>query len=122
MGLDGTIRRADGEPLGNLAAVQHVIAEAFPGIVFGRLPSGDEKIRAAAEQGVIFPDIIRESLQRTPAQHGGEFKCPDFSASFNLGAAETVQQVQVLLYGKTTASEPMFGVLEKRFGWITTHP
>src|SRR5262245_54895878 len=122
MGLDGTIRRADGAPLGDLAAVQQALAAAFPGIVFGRLPSGKEKIRAAAEQGLVFPDVIRESFARMPAQHGAEFKGAEFSASFILGAEQTVKQVDVLLYGKTTASEPNFALLKERFGWITTHP
>jgi hypothetical protein len=122
MGLDGTIRRADGEPLGDVAAVQHVLSAAFPGIVFGRLPSGEEEIRAAAARGVVFPDVIRESFERTPAQHGGEFKGADYSASFNLGASDTVQSIDVVLYGTTTASESMFTLLEERFGWITTHP
>src|SRR5262245_64596625 len=122
MGLDATIRRADGELLGDLAAVQDALAAAFPGIEFGRSPSGEEKIRAAAEQGVVFPDVIQESFARMPAQHGAEFKGAEFSASFSQGAAEIVKQVDVLLYGKTTASEPNFAILKERFDWLTTHP
>jgi hypothetical protein len=40
MGLDATIKRLDGSPLGDVANVQQALADAFPGIVLGRLPSG----------------------------------------------------------------------------------
>ena len=122
MGLDATIKRADGEPLGPVAEVQRALTAAFPGIVLGRLPSGAEKIRAAAERGVVFPDIIRQHLESSPAQYGGEYEGPGFSAQFNLGAAELVQEVDVVLYGITVASEPMFELLEREYGWVTTHP
>jgi hypothetical protein len=122
MGLDGTIRRPDGQPLGVVAEVQQALAVAFPGIVFGRLPSGAEKIRAAAEQGIVFPDVIREHLEQAAAQYGGDYETADFVAEFNLGSSNTVQHVVVVLYGTTTASEPMFALLEQRFGWVTTHP
>ena len=122
MGLDGTIKRLDGKPLGEVADVQQALAVAFPGIALGRLPSGAEKIRAAAEQGVVFPDIIRQHLESSPAEHGGDYEGPDFSAQFNLGSSEVVEQVDVVLYGKTVASGPMFAFLEERFGWVTTFP
>lgn len=122
MGLDATIQRPDGEPLGKLADVQQALATAFPGIRFGRLPSGAEKIRAAEEQGVVFPEIIRQHLESSPARHGGESEGPELSAQFSLGSSEPVPHVDVVLYGDTVASEPMFARLEERYGWITTHP
>jgi hypothetical protein len=122
MGLDATIRRADGEPLGNVAEVEQALATVFPGIELGRLASGEEKIRAAAEQGVVFPDIIRQHLESSPAQRGGDYKGPDFSAQFMFESSEIVQQVDAVLYGNTVASEPMFALLEQRYGWVTTHP
>jgi hypothetical protein len=122
MGLDATIKRADGEPLGPVAEVQQVLATAFPGIVLGRLPSGAEKIQAAAERGVVFPDILRQHLESAPAQYSGEYEGANFSAQFSLGAAEVVQHVDLVLYGTTVASEPMFEVLERRYGWVTTYP
>jgi hypothetical protein len=122
MGLDGTIKRADGKPLGTVAEVQRALAAAFPGIRLGVLPSGAERIRAAAERGVVFPDVIRRHFESAPAQYGGEFEGPDFSAQFNLGAADMVQQVDVVLYGATVASEPMFELLERSHGWVTKHP
>jgi hypothetical protein len=122
MGLDATIKRADGAPLGELAEVQRALAHAFPGIVFGRLPSGAEKIQAAAERGIVFPDIIRQHLESSPARHGGDYEGPDFSAQFNLGPTEIVQQIDVVLYGNTVASQPMFAQLERQYGWVTTYP
>ncbi len=113
MGLDGTIKRPDGEPLGTVAAVRQALASAFPGIKFGRKPSGAEKLRIAATQGITFPDILREHFESSPAQEGAEYQGPEFSAQFHFGPDEVVQQVDVVLYGTTTAS---------RYGWITTHP
>jgi len=46
MGLDATIKRADGKPLGTVAEVEKMLEVAFPGIFFERLPSGAEKIKA----------------------------------------------------------------------------
>jgi hypothetical protein len=57
-----TIRRADGAPLGDLAAVRQQIAAALPAIQFDREPSGAEKIAAARAASVEFPDIIRQHL------------------------------------------------------------
>ena len=122
MGLDATIKRADGEPLGGVAEVQQALTTAFPGILLGRLPSGTEKLRAAAEQGVVLPDIIRQNLEASPAQQGGDYEGPEFSAQFYLGSSEVVQQVGVVLYGTAVASEPMFALLERQYGWVTTHP
>jgi hypothetical protein len=122
MGLDGTIKRLDGEPLGELVEVKDALAIAFPGIVFGLLPSGVDKIRLAAERGIAFPESLREQLERIPARNGGDYEGPDFSAQFSLGTSKIVQQIDVILYGNTVASGPMFAVLEERFGWVTTHP
>jgi hypothetical protein len=122
MGLDGTINRPDGNPLGSLAEVQAALATAFPGIEVGQIASGDEQLRAANAQGIVFPEIIRRHLTSTPAKHGAEYMAPEFSAQFNFGIGEIVQQVDVVLYGTTAKSEPMFALLERDFGWITTHP
>lgn len=121
MGLDGTIKRYDGKPLGSIATVQRVLRAAFPGIELGRLPSGAEKIQAAKEKGIEFPDVIRQHLESAPAQYGGDYEGPEFSAQFILGADEVVQQVDIVLYGTTTAVEPMLEFLEREYGWITTH-
>lgn len=122
MGLDGTIKRADGQALGNVSFVQQALAKVFPGICFGRLPSGKERIRAAVEKGVVLPDALLKYLETSSANLGAEYEGSDFSAQFNLGSSETVQEVDIVLYGKTTRSDPNFELLEEQFGWITTHP
>lgn len=120
MGLDIVIKRADGLPLGPLAEVQQALAATFPGIVFGQEPSGAEKIRAAEAKGIIFPDVIRQQFETAPAHHAGDYEGPDFSAQFGLGAGEMIQTIDVVLYGTTAASEPMFAYLKKNYGWVTT--
>lgn len=114
MGLDGTIKRPNGEPLGMLADVQGALVVVFPGIVLGRLPSGVDKIRLAEEMGIAFPEFLREQLKALPAQNGGDYEGPDFSAQFSLGNSEIVQQIDVILYGNTVASVPMFALLEEK--------
>lgn len=122
MGLDGTIKHRDGKPLGTVPAVQQALASAFPGIKFGREPSGAEKLRIATAQGITFPDIFRKHFESSRAQEGAEYQGPEFSAQFHFGPDEVVQQVDIVLYARTTASEPMFTLLEERYGWITTYP
>ncbi|MCE9532238.1 MAG: hypothetical protein K8T89_14130 [Planctomycetes bacterium] len=122
MGLDGTIKRHDGKPLGTVAAVQEALASAFPGIKFGREPSGAEKLLMAEAKGVRFPDSLRQHLESSPAQAGADYEGPDFSAQFHFGPNDVVQIVDVVLYGTTTASDPMFARLKEQYGWITTHP
>jgi hypothetical protein len=122
MGLDGTIKRDDGQPLGDIETVQSALALAFPGVQLGMLPSGPDKIRAAAEKGIQFPEILRKHLESAPATYGGEYEGPDFSAQFSLGSSRNVEQADLALYGNTTAAEPMLEVLKKKYGWITTHP
>ena len=122
MGLDGTIRRADGRPLGTLDEVRRALVDVFPGIILGQNLSGAERIRIAAERGIEFPEVLRKSLERIPAKFGADYVGPEFSAEFLLGADETVQTVDVVPYGNTVAAEPMFEALTRKHGWITTHP
>lgn len=122
MGLDGTIKRADGRPLGTLAEVRRALVDVFPGIVLGQNLSDPERIRIAAERGIEFPEILRKTLERIPAKFGADYVGPEFSAEFVLGADETVQTVDVVLYGNTVAAERMFEALKRKFGWMTTHP
>lgn len=122
MGLDGTIKRADGRPLGTLAEVQDTLSTIFVGIVLGRLPSGAEKIRSAAERGIVFPDFLRQHFESAPASFGGKYEGAEFSAQFSLGSSDVVQEIDVVLYGTTTESDPLFSLLEVRYDWITAYP
>jgi len=122
MGLDGTIKRPDGEPLGERKAVQAVIAAVFPGIVFGQEPSGVEKIKRAAKRGIVFPDVIRQHMEAAPAEFTGNYQGQGCSASFFLGPSEVVRQIHVDLRGKTGDLSPMFAELQRQQHWIMTHP
>ena len=73
------------------------LAAAFPGIELGVLSSGAEWIEAATKQCVAFPDIIRRSMESAPAQYGGDYEWPNFSAHFNLASSQIVRQVDVVL-------------------------
>jgi hypothetical protein len=121
MGLDGTIKRGDGRPLGDVEFVQQALAAAFPGIVFGTRPSGVERIHAASELGVTFPDALKQPLERLPAILGGDYHEPAFSAQFGLGASANVQQIDLVLYGDATAATAPLRMLDVVYGWVTTH-
>jgi hypothetical protein len=122
VGLDATIKRPDGKPLGEVAQVQQALASVFPGLVCGMLPSGQDKIRAAAEKGIEFPEVLRKNFESLPERHAADYEGRDFSAEFILGASEIVEHIDVVLRGKTIASDPTFETLHERFGWVTTYP
>ena len=86
------------------------------------LSSGPDKLRAAAEQGVTFPEILRQHMLASLPEYEGDYEGADFSAQFHMGPSEIVHEIDVVLHGTTVASEPMFTTLEEQYGWITTHP
>jgi hypothetical protein len=63
-----TIRRADGEPLGDVPAVRERIEATVAGMRFFQEPSGAERVAAARARGVEFPDVIRQVLEKQPAK------------------------------------------------------
>lgn len=62
-----TVRRIDGTPLGDLPTVRRRIEAILPSIQFYQAVSGAEKIAAAREAGVEFPDVVRQALEKCPA-------------------------------------------------------
>ncbi len=124
MGLDATIKRLDGEPLGVITAVQQELAKAFPGVTWGQSVSGPEKIRLAANRGIIFPEVIRQSMEATAAEWVGHFEGQDHSVEFFLGSATLVDDVSLVFRGRTgaLALEQSLKALEHRLGWTTTFP
>lgn len=71
MGLDGTIKRPDGQPLGSFAQVEGVLASLFPGVAFGLSLSGLEKLEAMESKGVTLPAVLREHLVSGPCEIRG---------------------------------------------------
>src|SRR4030095_4097538 len=122
MGFDVTIKRADGRPLGYIADVQQALVAVFPGIVLGQSLSGAEKLRRASEQGVTFPEILRQHVAASVPEYEGDYEGPEFSAQFHLGPSETVREIDVVLYGNMEVAEATFAQLTERYEWITTHP
>lgn len=122
MGLDGTIKRLDGKPLGTLPEVQQILQRVFPGIELGTLPGGKAQLQYFAEQGIELPEVLRKNYESMPERFAGDFQNADFSAEFQFGSSEIVQQIDVVLRGTTVASEEYLKILETEHGWITTHP
>ena len=122
MPLDGTIKRTDGHPLGSFSEVQSALSAIFPGLALQRSPSGVEKLRLAEAQGSKFPEALREHFLSSPSKLEGDYEGADFSIEFFADVAETISEIGVELRGTTTTSEPLFALLEERFGWILTHP
>jgi len=122
MGLDGTIKRLDGKPLGTLQEVQRVMQQVFPQIELGTLPSGLEQLRVFEERKIELPEVLRKNFEKMPAIFAGDYQNEDFSAEFRFGSMEIVQHIDVVLRGTTVASEEYLQKLESYHGWITTHP
>jgi hypothetical protein len=99
MGLDATIRRRDGEPLGEVDAVIAKLAELWPGAEFGRGQSGEEQVAAAAKRGVKFPDALIASLMPLPATMQGVFHSEPYSVELDLGSEPIVKHVHVVFRG-----------------------
>ena len=122
MGLDGTIKRPDGQSLGSFDQVQRVLTDIFPGVALQRSLSGREKLKAAEAQGVTFPAVLRDHMASSPATFEGDFIGAGFSIEFYAEAGETILELSVVLRGTTTRTEPLFALLEERYSWILTHP
>jgi hypothetical protein len=121
MGLDGTIKRADGQPLGSIGEVQQALADVFPGITFGMLPSGQQALEVLSKIGAV-PDVIARHAKSRPAKYGAGYEGQSFSAEFDLGPDGIVRSINLVLRGATNIATPKLWLLEQRHGWITTHP
>ena len=64
MGLDATIRRSDGKPLGEINNIQEALAAAFPGIVSGRLPAASKRFKKQQKKESSFRRSFAEILSR----------------------------------------------------------
>jgi hypothetical protein len=122
MGLDGTIKRPDGQSLGSFAEVQSVLADIFPGVDLQRSLSGLEKLHTAEAHGITFPPVVREHMASAPATYEGDYTGADFSIEFYADVADIIPELGVELRGTTTHSEPLFTLLKERYGWLLTHP
>ena len=112
-----TIRRADGAPLCDLAAVRQEIADALPSIQFLREPSGNEKIAAARAVGVEFPDIIRHHLENGPATERAEFEGNGFSVVLYGFEAEPLSAIHAEVRGQGNPL-PVLAALCRPHGWV----
>jgi hypothetical protein len=122
MGLEGTIKRRDGRPLGSIAEVQTALSSVFSGVTLHRSLSGIEKLQIATEQGITFPEILREHLASSPSKYEGAYESAEFSVEFYMDDSEVIQEIGVVLRGTTSRSKTFFALLGERFGWIITHP
>jgi hypothetical protein len=122
MGLDGTIKRANGQPLGTFPEVKRALSSAFPGLVLERSLSGLEKVQLSEAQGINYPKFLRENMAASPAKYEGIYEAADFSIQLYASDAEIVHQISIVLHGTVTNAEPLFALLEKQTGWIVSHP
>lgn len=122
MGLDGTTKRPDDQPLGSVAVVQSALADIFPGVTRELSLTGLHQLQTAKAQGIVFPAIIREHMASAPAVYEGDYVGTDFSIEFYAEAADTILEVNVVLRGTTMHCEPLFALLNDRHGWLLTHP
>lgn len=112
-----TIRRTDGTPLGDLAAVRRQIALAVPGMRFYREPSGPEKIAAARAAGVELPDVIRQHMERRPATEQAESDGDGFSVQLYGFEAQPLLALHAEVRGNGNPV-PVLAAMCRPNGWV----
>ena len=118
MSWELTIRRRDGQPLGDPAAVRPVIEEAFPGVEFYRAASGAEMIESAARAGAPFPESSQATLRAVPAYDKGEWERDGCFVEFTLGEpGAVVAAVSVSVKGDHERAELPLRELARASGW-----
>jgi hypothetical protein len=96
------------------------MALLYPGVVFELQLSGLEKVRAAAERGVVYPPGFAETLATVPATYAGLFEGDGHFVEFDLGTGPLVEAVHVVFRGGP--SKPIEEQLRDEYGWIITFP
>jgi hypothetical protein len=112
-----TIRRSEGEPLGDLPAVRAVIEAAVPGMQFYQEPSGAERIAAARARGIEFPDVIRQIFERLPAKTQAVLEGEGFSLVLYGFNAEPLTAIHAEVRGGGDP-HPVLTALCRSTGWV----
>jgi hypothetical protein len=111
------IQSPDNAELGDLAAVRDKMTAALPGIQFYSEPSGPEKLAAAREKGIEFPEVIRKHLEQSPATLQADFEAGDFSMQFYGFESQPLRTIRVEVRGNGNPL-PVLAALCKPNGWI----
>jgi hypothetical protein len=98
MAWKGTIRRPDGRPLGDRAAVKQAIEAAFPGVTYSPGPGGE--VDWAALSSLHIPDDVMAALVSAPAPEEGSFRGEGFLVRFSFGRGDVVVAVGVEVEGE----------------------
>jgi hypothetical protein len=122
MGLDVTILRADGEPLGHQAEVQQMLVSAFPELVLTRSLSGAEKIREAEAKGIEFPPFIKEQMEMSPPVYEGDLEKDNYSIEFYFTVDPVVQEMNATIRGSAGDAQLPFERALARLGWMARIP
>lgn len=122
MGLDSTIFRTDGAPLGDRETVVRILRRHFDGAEFGWTASGVDKLAAMKSQGIEPPEILREHLVGQPAKYEGVYDGPGWSAQFFFGDADPIETLDVVLRGETILVTQVIEELVSETGWSVSHP
>jgi hypothetical protein len=122
MGLDCTIFRADGAPLGDRETVVKILRRHFHSVEFGWTPSGVDKLAAMKSQGIEPPEILREHLSGQPPKYEGVYDGPGWSAQFLFGHGDPIKKLEVVLRGETNLATEVIEELVSKTGWSVSRP
>jgi hypothetical protein len=111
------IQLADGAEPGEVASVCDRMTAALPGIYFYTEPSGPEKIAAAREMGVEFPEVIRKHMEQRPATLQADFQGDEFSMRFYGFESQPLRTIYVEVRGSGNPL-PALAALCRPHGWI----
>jgi hypothetical protein len=109
------LRRADGQPFGDLEQVQALLASVFSGIQFRWSLSGAERLKKLAEFGPPLPQDV-ETLRALPSELYGVAEGLGYRVTFWLGDVSPVQFLQAHLLGESPELEKGWAALQTYAG------
>lgn len=116
MGLDATLSRIDGRPLGRREDLVGIFEQYFPGIEFGWTPSGRERLAIAQSRGVEYPPTLREHFEKQPAVFEGVWDGPDGWMRLRWDV-EGDGEIGLEFVGEWSRSDRVWAEVLPRYGW-----
>lgn len=117
MAWEVTIRGADGDALGDEAAVRSWLNAAVPDLQRCREPSGAEAVAAARARGMEYPPALREVLETVPSQSVARVEQGDLSMQLYGFDHETIRAIHVEVRGRGDPIPILAAICGPR-GWL----
>jgi hypothetical protein len=117
MGLDATLSRIDGRPLGHRDYLVRIFERHFRGIEFGWTPSGPERLATARSRGVEYPPAVREYYETAPSQFEGLWEGPDGWLQLYWDGEVGATHLNLEFRGEWNQSDTIWSEILPQYGW-----